>query len=192
MCSVAGCEGKQYGRTPYCHMHYQRNRLGIPMNKPRRAKGGEGERFLASLIGTKETGCITWPFGRFKDGAGHAHIGGKSIVASRLMCIMAHGDPPFSSAEAAHGCGKGHEACVNPNHLRWATRSENLMDRVAHGAGNKGERSPLSKLTDADVLSIREIYANGGVSQSALGERFGVSQTQIGFIVRGCQWRHLL
>jgi DNA-binding XRE family transcriptional regulator len=47
------------------------------------------------------------------------------------------------------------------------------------------------KLSEADVLLIRERYAAGGVTQQALADEFGVNQTNIGFIVRNVRWRHL-
>jgi len=190
MCNVPGCDRPNYHRQEYCNFHYQRIRLGIPLDKPKRALPGEGERFLASLIDTTETRCITWPFGQFKDGCGHAHHLGRSIIASRLMCILAHGEPPFDGAEAAHNCGRGHDACVNPNHLRWDTKVGNYSDKVAHGTQTRGEDHPVSKLSDADVIDIRSLYQSGRTQQS-LADQFGVSRSNIGLIVTRVRWGHL-
>lgn len=54
----------------------------------------------------------------------------KGVYVSRIMCEEAHGPPPSPKHDAAHdtpnGCIGG--LCVNGEHLRWATRSENMQD----------------------------------------------------------------
>jgi len=49
----------------------------------------------------------------------------------------------------------------------------------------------LAKLTDAKVLEIRTIYAAGGISQQKLGERFGVTQSSISYILSRKNWAHV-
>lgn len=41
------------------------------------------------------------------------------------------------------------------------------------------------KLTDGQVLAIRELWTSGRWTQAWLAQRFGVSQTQVSLIVRG-------
>lgn len=41
MCSVDTCDRPHYG-IGYCHMHYQRMKKGIPLDRPTRMKAGEG------------------------------------------------------------------------------------------------------------------------------------------------------
>jgi hypothetical protein len=54
----------------------------------------------------------------------------KGAYIARIMCEEAHGPPPTPKHDAAHdtpnGCIGG--LCVNGEHLRWATRSENMLD----------------------------------------------------------------
>ena len=50
----------------------------------------------------------------------------------------------------------------------------------------------MSKLTDSDVLDIRERYSNEEVTQYELASEYGVSQPAIGSIVLNKTWRHLL
>ena len=52
-----------------------------------------------------------------------------------------------------------------------------------------GESHPRARLTAQDVLEIYARYRKGGVSQKALGEAFGTTQTTIGRIVRGESWK---
>lgn len=114
--------------------------------------------------------------------------------AHRSAWILTNGQPPPGQS-VCHKCDN--PWCCNPTHLFLGTHQENMRDRDRKGRSTKGrtfhhgEGSGRSaKLTLADVTTIRETYARGGVSQSALGERFGVGQTQIGRIVRGLRWAH--
>lgn len=156
VCSVEGCTGKYKGRGYVA--------------------------FLESLIGTDITECIPYPGRRAKDGYGR--VG--NTTASRYMCRLAHGNPPDSSLDAAHSCGRGHEGCVNPNHLRWRTRQQNQMERRDHGTMVRGEMIVQSKLTETDVREIKRLL--GQVSQAQLAEQFGVSQPAISEIARGRNW----
>jgi hypothetical protein len=53
------------------------------------------------------------------------------------------------------------------------------------------QRGGRAKLTDQQVSAIRRRYNAGGISQEKLGNEYGVTQTLIGFIVRGVIWKHL-
>lgn len=120
--------------------------------------------------------CVTWPFARSSRGYGNIRVGGSHMVAHRAMAILAHGEPPFPDAQAAHTCGKGHEGCVNPNHLEWKTPQANQADQVRHGTAVRGEKQHKAVLTEAQVLLIYrdkrklEIIANeyGSVSNISL------------------------
>lgn len=84
----------------------------------------------------------------------------------------------------------GHEACVNPKHLYWATPSENQNERVKHGTSNRGTRQWQAKLTEQDVRSIRKLF--GSKSLSEIAGQFGVSRGAIKDIQRGKNWAWLL
>jgi hypothetical protein len=94
--------------------------------------------------------CLTWPFSRFGYGTiyGHKH-------AHRVMCELAYGPAPSPRHQVAHSCGKGHEGCVNPRHLRWATPKENSADMVLHGTALRGERAINVKLTTPEVHAVK-------------------------------------
>ena len=102
-------------------------------------------------------------------------------------------------------CPAGMECCHNDgsranNHLgnlRWDTRSANRQDAITHGtwvapkADNRGEANGQAKLTKADVIRIRAIYATGKITQRELGKQFGVGQSQVSCIVNGQKWAHI-
>ena len=95
--------------------------------------------------------------------------------------ILAHGEPPTPSYEAAHTCGKGHLGCTNPRHLRWATRSENHMDKNLHGTMPKGETHPWARLSDDVIAKIRA----SKTGMTATAKEFGVSRGYVWEIQTG-------
>lgn len=59
------------------------------------------------------------------------------------------------------------------------------------GSAMPGERHPEAKLTDTDVLLMRQTYADGGISQRQLAARFGVSQAIVSRILLRKGWKHV-
>jgi hypothetical protein len=135
--------------------------------------------------------CLTWPFSIGADGYGRAHYPGtaKLTIASRLMCIVAHGEPPSPKHEAAHSCGRGKSACTNPRHLYWATPTINHADKILHNTTNRGERQWRAKLSEADVRQIRSLI--GTMTNAAIAKRFDVDQSHISEIKHRRAWAWL-
>ena len=50
---------------------------------------------------------------------------------------------------------------------------------------DKVRRSPAASLSDATARSIREDYAQGGVSYTALAKRYGTNKRTVGRIISG-------
>lgn len=129
--------------------------------------------------------CVLWPYGQNGHGYGRVDHDGTRYPTHRLSCTIAHGEPPFPKADAAHSCNN--RACMNPRHLRWATRADNCADRISDGTANRGERHGNSKLTEYQVREMR-IYARSGVTQQNLAAYYGVAPRAISMIVRGKRW----
>lgn len=186
-CSADGCK-KPDIMGGLCSAHYQRmRRHGNPTAGQRQR--GYCYQWLVEHINFQSEECLTWPFARLWNGHGHLRRGGKDARAHRLMCIMVHGDPPSAKHEVAHSCGKAHEGCVNPKHLRWATAKENQADRIQHGTTNRGERSGSAKLTVKDVLRIRSLAFH--LPQKAIAEQYGVSGGAVHDIIARKNWAWL-
>jgi hypothetical protein len=103
-----------------------------------------------------------------------------------MMCEAAHGPRPSPRHECAHSCGKGHEACVNQTHLRWATPEENQRERSLHGTSNRGERQWQSRLTEEDVRAIRDLALTS--TNAAIAARFQIDPSHVSKIVSGSAW----
>ncbi|WP_299813508.1 hypothetical protein [Tardiphaga sp.] len=147
-------------------------------------------KFLLDNISFDGDECLIWPFARGGTrGDGLATFRGKQTSANYVMCILAHGEPPTPKHESAHSCGRGHDACVNPKHLRWATRKENLADRLIHGTHNRGEQGSAAKLCIAEVREIRKL--RGALGQKEIAARFGVTKAAIHSIQVRKNWAWL-
>jgi hypothetical protein len=91
-------------------------------------------------------------------------------------------------ADVRHLNGVGNDnRLVN---LAWGTRAENCADQVLHGTRRRGARVVNAKLNERDIPNIRAELA-AGASQSAVGRRYGVSQSAIYCIARKVTWSHV-
>lgn len=187
ICKIDGCDKKTCS-LGMCSAHYTRyKRHGDPLRG--RTCLGEPMKFLMSALESKNEDCITWPYARTKRGYGLVDYKGRQTSASNVACRLAHGEPPTDKHECAHNCGKGHEGCVNPKHLRWATKTENHADKHIHGTHNQGERNHASKLTEDQARYVKSNLDN--ISVAELADRFGVTDAAIYAILNGRNWAWL-
>ena len=185
ICSEVCC-GKLARTRGLCIAHYRRwQRYGDA------SCGGVSRGALMNWLnanaGYAGDECLFWPFGKKEDGRGCVRFRGRTYVASRVMCTIAHGEPRDQSMEAAHSCGNGHLSCCNPRHLRWATKAENMADAIAHGTTSRGSRHGASKLSAEDVERIKNSTETG----VNLARSFGVSTSTICGIRRERKWKWL-
>jgi len=135
--------------------------------------------------------CLLWPYARISTGYGQLAIEpgqkGKRVLAHREACRRVHGEPPAEHYDCAHSCNNGHLGCVNPKHMRWATRQENVMDAHKAGTRGRGTGANASKLTKESVAEIRDRIA-AGERNYLLALEFGVSQAAISQIRHGKRW----
>jgi hypothetical protein len=188
ICSLPEC-GKPNEARGYCGNHYRRLRIhGDPLGGgPDRASPGEPQKFYEDIILPYDgDDCLIWPYNRDTNGYAQMHVAVKKVTVSRKLCEDVNGPPTTPEHDAAHSCGNGHLGCVTKRHLSWKTKKENQADKLSHGTHQRGERSHLAKLTEAqarEILSLR-----GKEIQRATATRFGVSTSAIGAIQNGRIW----
>lgn len=109
-----------------------------------------------------------------------------------LVCLAWHGPRP-AGMEVAHN--DGHHLNNMPDNLRWATRAENMKDKVdfgnASGGSMPGEMHPNAKLTWAQAAEIRSTPDGPRGSLKILAAKYGVSRTTIRYIQQGRNWKDL-
>lgn len=189
VCSVSSCDKPVLYRG-LCVAHYDRWRKGKDLSKPIVSRG-DPERFLKEVaLKYRGKDCLLWPYSKANYGYGEIRPGGRKgrkLLVHRVVCEATRGPPPAGRNDAAHRCGN--RLCVNPRHIRWATRTENVADTLEHGTRVRGERHPNAKLTEADVRKMRSLEGVVGVTK--LAKRFGVSAGTVSEILSRKLWSWL-
>ena len=86
------------------------------------------------------------------------------------------GNSPVGQPQINHK--DGNKLNNHPSNLEWVSPLENVKHAFCTGlAGRAG------KLSDADVDTIRQLYANGGITHAQLAAQFSVGHTIIGSIL---------
>ena len=187
-CTVEGCASTA-SKKGMCNAHYLRKRRHGDANFVARPGNGSVREWIESHLDFAGDDCLIWPFARGRDGRGRMYTEDGAAQAHRVMCTLVLGEPPTPKHEAAHSCGKGHEGCVNPRHLKWATPRENAADRKAHGTEVLGEARWSAKLNRSQVRRIRAIPESRTCAEIA--EAFGVGTETIRDIRKGRTWKWL-
>lgn len=149
-----------------------------------------------------------WPWLGAKNNAGYGGLmgaDGRTYKAHRVAWELAHGPIP-SGLDVCHRCDNPaccHAECAVPgcehlkdssgcrSHFFLGMDADNVADRTAKGRTSRGEHRPQAKLTEAVVCIIRQRYAAGGVTSTALAQEFRVSKTVIGKALRRETWAHV-
>lgn len=79
------------------------------------------------------------------------------------------------------------------NHLQnlaYGTYTENAIDKTHHGTQTKGENHPVAKLTEQEVMDIRQLKSQG-FSCAKLAKTYHVTRSMISNIITGKSWSHL-
>jgi hypothetical protein len=84
--------------------------------------------------------------------------------------------------------------CCNPDHLFLGTSADNMADMQAKGRGRlprqvfRGEDNACARLTEQQVVTIRQLYRRGLGRQ--LAREYNVSDALMSLIVTGKVWAH--
>lgn len=117
-CSIPDCTKAVQSRG-WCSMHYKRwSRSGDTASRRRTPD----DRFDEKTEPLLWSGCHIWTAGLVPDGYGRFRLGGRNVPAHRYAWERANGPIP-EGMELDHRCHT--PSCVNPDHLRPATVSEN-------------------------------------------------------------------
>lgn len=133
--------------------------------------------------------CWDWQGPVNPNGYGRFVVNNEHRLAHRVAHEMFVGPIPEGKV-VCHACDN--RRCVNPHHLWIGTQSENLKDAAAKGRmfrpNTNGQRNGNSKLTIEDVRTIRAMRESGQL-QYKIAEKFGVSPSTVGEIIKGKIWK---
>lgn len=146
------------------------------------------ERFWANI--NKTNGCWLWTGSKANKGYGRLKTQGVTRGAHRISYAIHFGRPPLNLL-VCHRCDN--PLCVNPGHLFLGTFKDNVADCIAKGrkVNADGEKAGSAKLTNEQVILIRQEYAKGIETAAEIGKRFGVTDEPIRKIVRGEAWKNV-
>lgn len=145
------------------------------------------DRFFDCIGRKTESGCIPWT-GTLCCGYAIIGLNGRNIRASHIAYELAYGPLP-DGMDGLHKCDN--PICVNPAHLFSGTHAQNMQGMRNKGRHAHGKRHGHAKITNENVLEIRERLAKGDESQTQIAERFGVTQTLVSQIGRRKIWSHV-
>ena len=100
--------------------------------------------------------CWEWIAAKYPNGYGQFATGarnGLSQQAHRTAYLLTHGEIT-KGLDIRHSCHN--RACCNPGHLSSGTRQDNMDDQLRDGKRPYGNQHHRIKLTEAQVLEIRE------------------------------------
>lgn len=144
------------------------------------------KRFWSKVLKTEnENECWNWTGGCDKDGYGQ-FWSGNNTRAHRFAYEISNNKKIEKEKCILHSCDN--VKCCNPKHLRVGTQQQNIIDKVSKKRQARGETSGRSKLTELQVLEIRERQC---LSQRKLAMEFGISQTHIRDIRNRKTWKHI-
>ena len=147
------------------------------------------ERFWSKV--NKTEGCWEWVGSYSNIGYGHFKYNYKVYKAHRFSFILHYNRDITHKMCILHSCDN--RKCVNPDHLREGTQLDNMRDMVERNRCNalKGNNHAQAKLTDKQVINIRELYAAGGITQQQLANQYTVSRVYISDLIHKKTWKHI-
>lgn len=137
--------------------------------------------FYAKVDTDGPNGCHIWRAAKNTGGYGQFRDNriGRTYQAHRFAWIQKYGAIPAGML-VLHKCHN--PACVNPDHLYIGTHADNMADMKAAQRQAKGVTNTKTKLTDQQVVLIRQQAATH--TQTELAQLYDVSQAQINRIIK--------
>lgn len=150
LCTIDGCE-REYLARGWCATHYRRwHKYGDPHAVKQQQFSSPEESFAARTEWRGD--CLIWTGGRHKFGYGVISVDGETTVAHRYAWERVNGPIP-EGTEIDHACHT--PACVNVEHLRPATSSQNGSNRSGPQAGSRSGIRNVRPHRDKWVVELK-------------------------------------
>ncbi len=193
-CSVCGNLMDIYNNHPNkvycssnCHMKAKKRlKMGLPIDHKFSIDKTLDEIFIDAI--TVVGDCWKYKGRSVRGGYKQIWDGYKYRMAHKFSYEKYNGPIP-SGLLVRHKCDN--PWCVNPQHLELGTYKDNSQDMVTRERSCKGEKHPLRKLTNKEVLEIRRLWSLGKYTYKSLSTMYNVYLTTIEKIVKYKTWRHI-
>lgn len=191
-CYIENCGGKvnAYG---LCKKHYRRIKTHGTPNGGKYSRDTLENRFWRQVDKKSDNECWIWSGTKNKKGYGciiKDDGSRKRHLAHRASYIINKGEIP-DGLYVLHSCDN--PSCVNPNHLRVGTQSENIKEAFDKGRKVQpilfGEKNPKSKLT---IEQVKFIKANPQLGHKHIADMFCLSPNCIRGVRIGRTWKEVI
>lgn len=135
-------------------------------------------RFLTKI--KKLDSCWEWIGAIGTHGYGRFGLKNKTIQAHRYSFELFNSRIPLDMW-VLHSCDN--RKCVNPEHLFLGDRDLNIKDCIDKRRHAFGESHAMSKLSDQDIIKIRNLYSSGIHTQQQLADEFKTTNSNISQII---------
>jgi len=137
---------------------------------------------------------MIWTGAVQRHGYGAFKIGQEKIDAHVASWRIANGGKPVPICQLVmHKCDC--RMCVNPEHLKLGTVSQNMLDAHKEGRGedfkSQGEQHYNAKLTEEIVRALRHEYESTQISGRALAEKHGLNYSCVKSVLQWKSWKHV-
>jgi predicted nucleic acid-binding Zn ribbon protein len=186
ICPVCGKTFRSYHLKQKTCSH----KCGKPLNNGRHPMSEEQRivRFWSFVSKPElDDGCWEWQMHLGRHGYGEFYWRKKTTTTHRLVWYLTNGDIP-EGMQVCHTCDN--RSCCNPAHLFLGTNKDNCDDKVKKGRQQKGAQCHMAKLSESDVITIRNLHASGG-KYKELALAYGVSAACVQYIVSRKTWKHI-
>ena len=148
------------------------------------AKTKEGQKFFTKVHKTEN--CWLWTagqmcgYGWLRDPFTKKNTRAHQFIMKALLGL------PKTGFETCHKCNV--KLCVNPQHLYYGTRRDNIRDQVAAGVhnflnhGKSGTKSPKAILTVKQVREIRKLRKSG-LTYRLISEKMNLNISTVGNVI---------
>lgn len=148
------------------------------------------KRFWDKVNKKSNDECWEWQASKNRIGYGTISIKHKARLAHRVSWAVCNGQI-CEGLCVCHTCDN--PGCVNPAHLFLGTMKDNVRDRDRKGRGVNlvGEKHGCHKLTEKQVIEIREKYIQHKYNSTMLSKEYSVTKNMIHLIVTYKNWKHV-
>jgi len=166
------------------------SRIQGTVNSMARPRAGVTFWDRANNIKIDENGCHNFLGHLNDDGYARINKDGKLVFVHREIWIKHNGEIPDKMC-VCHKCDN--PKCLNIGHFFLGTHAENMADRKIKGrcSDNRGAKNPSAKLSESQVIDIKNRIAAGKETCYAIAREYGVKGETILHIKNGHTWRHI-
>jgi len=145
------------------------------------------QRFWERIDKRSVNECWEWMGRKEKEGYGIFTINGKRMATHRYSYEL-HNGSIDKKLDVLHKCDN--PACCNFLHLFQGTHIDNMKDMISKNRHAIGEKIWSTKLTESEVIEIRERLQNK-IPERTIAQEFGVSRGAISCIKRNDTWKYV-